>query len=583
MARQDVDIVRLSGLFDEEWYLSRYPEVAQQGVSPLEHYLDIGWRLNHLPSLTFDPSYYLDMNPDVAGSDINPLYHFARWGRHENRSSRAVDADLSAAAAEIAFSIILPTYNRRKVVGGAIDSILRQNHRNFELIVVDDGSTDDTEAFVRTTYAGAMAAGRLVYVRLSRNLGVCAARNAGLLLARCPWVAYIDSDNAVRPRFLDVFAWAIVANSRTMAFYAKFFHEGAGEIYGQSFDLEDLKKYNFIDLGVFVHNIDCFRALGGFDLRLKRFVDWDLVLNYTQHFMPMFIDEVLLDYRASNRYARITTSVPFALAKTLILKKHYLMDTVTTVVMARPGQEAHVRRAIESALDQKGDFFQDIVIAVESGSDDLSKIALRYRDHHPERIRVLMATASGRGPPFFKRCIEVAAGQYLAFLDSDDYWTDDRKLLTQVAFLSDNQDCSMVFSRILVEDAETSARSPLHQQERLSSAKLDGADFLAQPSLDLIASLSSCMFRSSLMKRLPAILYNHRVSEIALAFHLERYGRIGHLPQVMGVCRRSPGDAGGARETCEIVRLVARERYRPTLQAMLDRDSAGIHGTPSRG
>lgn len=96
-------------------------------------------------------------------------------------------------------SVILPTYNRANLIGRAIASVVAQSHREWELIVVDDASTDGTPAVVR-----AFADPRIFLVSLPFNCGSPARpRNVGLQLARGDWLAYIDDDNAWRPQHLE--------------------------------------------------------------------------------------------------------------------------------------------------------------------------------------------------------------------------------------------------------------------------------------------------------------------------------------------------------------------------------------------
>jgi glycosyltransferase involved in cell wall biosynthesis len=89
-------------------------------------------------------------------------------------------------------SVILPVYNRAGSVGRAIASVLAQDHRPIELIVVDDGSTDDTRRVLETF-------GSEITVISQANAGAYVARNAALRIARGEFVAFIDSDDAWLP------------------------------------------------------------------------------------------------------------------------------------------------------------------------------------------------------------------------------------------------------------------------------------------------------------------------------------------------------------------------------------------------
>ncbi|MBV9928473.1 MAG: glycosyltransferase family 2 protein [Acidobacteria bacterium] len=91
-------------------------------------------------------------------------------------------------------SVVIPTYNRAPLLGRSVRSVLAQTYRDFELIVVDDGSTDETAAVVE-----GFEDPRVTYVRLARKGGAGAARNAGVRLARGRFLAFQDSDDEWLP------------------------------------------------------------------------------------------------------------------------------------------------------------------------------------------------------------------------------------------------------------------------------------------------------------------------------------------------------------------------------------------------
>ena len=94
-------------------------------------------------------------------------------------------------------SVIIPTYNRWPMVGEAIESVLAQSYRSWELIVVDDGSTDDTSERL------ALYGSKIKYISRQRS-GVAAARNHGIASATGQYVAFLDSDDLWMPRKLEV-------------------------------------------------------------------------------------------------------------------------------------------------------------------------------------------------------------------------------------------------------------------------------------------------------------------------------------------------------------------------------------------
>ncbi len=94
-------------------------------------------------------------------------------------------------------SVIIPTYNRARFLLKAIDSVFAQKYEDFEVIVVDDGSTDDTKEILKTYLK------KISYI-YQKNSGVSSARNAGIRVAKGEWVAFLDSDDEWLPEKLAV-------------------------------------------------------------------------------------------------------------------------------------------------------------------------------------------------------------------------------------------------------------------------------------------------------------------------------------------------------------------------------------------
>lgn len=93
-------------------------------------------------------------------------------------------------------SVIIPTFNRKETLGRAVESVLCQTYSDIELIVVDDGSTDDSQALVKESYCGI----KYIY---QKNQGVSAARNVGISHANGEWIAFLDSDDEWLPNKLE--------------------------------------------------------------------------------------------------------------------------------------------------------------------------------------------------------------------------------------------------------------------------------------------------------------------------------------------------------------------------------------------
>lgn len=97
-------------------------------------------------------------------------------------------------------SIVIPTYNRASIIGEAVQSCREQTHQNCEIIIVDDGSTDDTFAVLSALERGS---GGTVRVIGQSNAGASAARNAGLKAARGDYVQFLDSDDVLHPEKIE--------------------------------------------------------------------------------------------------------------------------------------------------------------------------------------------------------------------------------------------------------------------------------------------------------------------------------------------------------------------------------------------
>lgn len=97
-------------------------------------------------------------------------------------------------------SVVMPVYNAEQWLGRSIESVLRQTHPSLELLAVDDGSSDRSWDILCEC---ASQDGRIKPIRLQRNAGVAAARNAGLAMATGSYIAFLDSDDWWHPRKLE--------------------------------------------------------------------------------------------------------------------------------------------------------------------------------------------------------------------------------------------------------------------------------------------------------------------------------------------------------------------------------------------
>ncbi len=204
-------------------------------------------------------------------------------------------------------SIVMPTRDRAFLIGEAITSVLEQTYENWELLICDDGSTDGTSEVV-----GRVLDARIKYAELPWG-GAARARNFGLSRATGDVIAYLDSDNLWHPSFLESMVAALGPGNGQYAAYCKFVDLMVNErklklrsFESRPFDYESLTMKNFIDLNSFVHRRSLYDHLGGFDERLVRQQDWDLILRYSYLRDPVYVDRFLTLYRRSDAWNQIT-------------------------------------------------------------------------------------------------------------------------------------------------------------------------------------------------------------------------------------------------------------------------------------
>lgn len=179
-------------------------------------------------------------------------------------------------------SVVMPVFNRAEFVTDALMSLLRQTYQNFEVVVVDDGSTDNTCEVVR-----AIKDERIRLIETGENRGSSVARNVGVAAARGDWVAYLDSDNWADPEWLETVAGAFVALPDADALYtAQTTYVGMAEkpsmVRFGALNRSLLQHRNYVDMGAFVHRRQVHSAVGGFNVDLRRGVDWDYILRIVE-------------------------------------------------------------------------------------------------------------------------------------------------------------------------------------------------------------------------------------------------------------------------------------------------------------
>lgn len=199
-------------------------------------------------------------------------------------------------------SVIIPTYNYGRFIAEAIESVLGQTIGTLEIIVVDDGSTDDTEKlFVEFGDA-------IRYIKQD-NGGVCAARNRGVAESTGEFIAFLDADDIWEPTKIEK-QLAKFAEDEVIGLVhcgMREFDSDSGEtvqlhlVGGEGWVAADIALWERPVIvgpgGSIVVRRDVIEDVGGFDERLKNGEDWEFCLRVAKKYKVGFVAEPLVNYR----------------------------------------------------------------------------------------------------------------------------------------------------------------------------------------------------------------------------------------------------------------------------------------------
>lgn len=203
-----------------------------------------------------------------------------------------------------AVSVVIATYNRAQLLPETIDSVLAQEFKDFEIIVVDDGSTDDTRA-VLERYGS-----RVRYLHQT-NQGPSAARNFGVSHALGRWISIQDSDDVSAPSHLEILHHYASSHPDCGMVFANGGYLGGPEhrreaiipavksrrLADRGVQLADLFDKSIVRLQAALIAKRCYDAVGGHDENLRISMDLDLAFKIFNRYPVAYLDEVVFYYR----------------------------------------------------------------------------------------------------------------------------------------------------------------------------------------------------------------------------------------------------------------------------------------------
>lgn len=273
------------------WYISRYPDVRKFIFGSRIHFATFGWQEGRLPNAGENIGRKVPETREIPLKAEHGLYDYP-----------------SNNGADYTVSVVMPVRNRGMIVHKAIESVLSQTHRNIELLIVDDMSSDNTSAVIRKF----AETDSRVQVLAGRARGVSDARNIALFQARGRFVAYLDSDNWWDSDYLTQSIGGLLGRRASHGYSAQrlFDDEGFCGNRFYLFDSQTFRKGNFIDLNSYVHERSLLDQHGFFRTSLKRFVDWDLIARFSLAEPPATLFFCQANYYIGSDPSRISITEP---------------------------------------------------------------------------------------------------------------------------------------------------------------------------------------------------------------------------------------------------------------------------------
>ena len=197
-------------------------------------------------------------------------------------------------------SVIIPTFNRENTILRSVHSVLNQTYEDLELLIIDDGSTDNTRVLIEQ-----LDDPRIRYIYLGANGGASNARNAGVSHAKGEWIAFQDSDDAWKPDKLQMqMEYASKHPEYAMIYTSYIAHLEDQDIY---FPVEPLPPVmegdmfvsllsrNVIGAPTMMIKREAFLQSGGFDTNYHSLEDWEFVIRFSRNNLIGYVPEYLMD------------------------------------------------------------------------------------------------------------------------------------------------------------------------------------------------------------------------------------------------------------------------------------------------
>ena len=202
--------------------------------------------------------------------------------------------------------------------------------------------------------------------------------------------------------------------------------------------------------------------------------------------------------------------------------------------------ENYVETCLQNILNQEVDFTYEIIIGEDCSPDKTAEIVKKYAEQFPEKIKAFIRPKNVGAKINFLHCFFECKGEYIVHIEGDDYWTDPKKLQTQVDFLDANPNASACFhnAEIVFEDGSGFAPQLINKPDQ--KKWVHSADFLGEKETWFMAT-ASVMMRAQFVQTLPEWFFESKSGDIPLYVILAEQGPIGYIDKIMSVYRKNEG------------------------------------------
>ena len=293
----------------------------------------------------------------------------------------------------------MPTYNRKDIIQNAINSVLKQTYENWELIIIDDGSSDGTRDLLNKVNNA-----KIKILSNVENKGHSFSRNKGLNEAKGEYIMYLDSDNEWDSRYIETIVGAFIELPDADALYS-------GQLLYEDYDSKPyairfgsynkplLHNRNYIDINCFAHKNYVPDEIGGFNEDLIKLVDWDYILRISNKFKIYSVPVLLSKYYVSNSSNRVT-DLPFdydgnaskLIEENSIPIKYNGLSYKVSIIIPSFESLSELKLCIETILSFNLNDMVDIIVVDNNSSGNVKKYLKKLQSK--KQIKLIINNAN---------------------------------------------------------------------------------------------------------------------------------------------------------------------------------------------